>query len=69
MKGYDDWKEIEDVSGVTVYYKKINGYEREVYYSPKIHKWCFKKWTRTSGSLPEVGSRESFEDCIKECEE
>lgn len=67
-KELSGWDEVTDVTGVTVYCKKVNGYEREVYFNHNIKKWCFKKWTRTSGSFPEVGSRNTLFDCIKECE-
>ena len=68
MNGLNDWEEVEDISGTTVYCKKVNGYEMEVYYSTKIGKWCFKKWTKRSSAFPEFGSRKSFYECIEECE-
>lgn len=43
MIGLNDWKEVEDISGITVYCKKVNGYTREVYYNPETGKWYFKK--------------------------
>lgn len=69
MKDYNDWEESTDVAGITVYSKNVNGYEREVWYDHRIHKWMFKKWTRKSGQFPEVGSRPSMQECFEECEE
>ena len=67
MKDFNDWNEVKDVTGVTVYCKEINGYNREVYFNPVIHQWCFKKWTNKS-SFPIVGSARTFNEAIKECE-
>lgn len=69
MQGLNDWEEVTDISGITVYFKKVNGYEREVYYNHKINKWCFKKWTRKSSAFPTVGSANTFREAIEYCEE
>lgn len=68
MKDYNDWEEFTDVTGITVYSKKVNGYEREVWYDHSHHRWMFKKWTRKSGQFAEVGSRHSMQECFEECE-